>query len=217
VERYLASLPSRNDGMPSWRDPGIHFPEGTVEDVVHAGREPKAHTTITWPAKLTLDEMEMFAIRKAVDVLEIRLREILREELGTTYSVGAVHSYMAPYREFATLTVTFGSAPEDVDRMVDIVFDEIARLKEEGPSAEEVQKVAEQERRDVETGLKENNYWIRSLRSLYVIGWEPRRILERLSRVDDLTGEAMQTTLGEYFPPDRFVRVSLLPQDGDRP
>ena len=59
-----------------------------VSEGVYAGTEPKSQTRITWPAVTGLGEMEMFALNKADDILEIRLRDALREELGGTYSVG---------------------------------------------------------------------------------------------------------------------------------
>ena len=65
----------------------ITFPEGTESGVVEKGREPQAQTVLSFFADPPIDENEQTRVAAATDVLEIALRDILREELGETYSV----------------------------------------------------------------------------------------------------------------------------------
>jgi len=217
VARYLGSLPSLEDGPSDIGDPGLTFPDGVITETVRAGMEPKANTRITWRARASMDEMEMFRMRLATDILEIRLREILREELGSTYSVGVGYRYTPPYRGYAATVVSFGSAPENVDRMVAVVFEQVAKFKEEGPTPEEVAKVQELERRSVETGLKQNGYWLGSFVSLRLLGWDADRVLHRLDRIDTLTPKNLQDDFRLYFPEDNHTTISLLPENEDGP
>ena len=70
----------------------------------------------------------------------MRLRDILREQLGGTYSVGVSYSNTSPQPGYGVTSVQFGSAPENVESLTAAVMTEIDRLRREGPSAEDVQR-----------------------------------------------------------------------------
>src|SRR6185369_13287291 len=87
VETYLGSLPS-GGRKEKWRDIGVHWPKGGSSKVVAKGHEPKArvmmafHGNERWSRDKD-DDMDLLG-----DVLSIRLREQLREEMGGVYGVG---------------------------------------------------------------------------------------------------------------------------------
>ena len=159
-----------------------------------------------------LDELEMHRARAATSVLEMRLRDLLREELGGTYSVGVGYTNTQPQPGYGTMSVQFGSAPENAEKLVQAVFDEVGRLQREGPSADDMQKIKEIERRGLETSVRQNGYWINSLQTVHVLGWDPHRIAQRFERVDSLTGEQVQAAFRKYFPMDRYTLVTLMPE-----
>src|SRR5690606_107092 len=87
VERWLGGLPATGVEEEA-RDPGIRPPEGVVQKVVRRGSEPRARTQIvlTGPAEYSLEhQTELSALG---EVLNVRLRDALREELGGTYGAG---------------------------------------------------------------------------------------------------------------------------------
>ncbi len=212
VLRYLGSLPAPHRPPPETRDIGLRFPEGVIDSTVHAGSEEKARVLISWPALTDLDEMEIFRLRMAGDILDIRLREILREELGGTYSVQVGLSAFYTYPEYGLTSVSFGCAPENVESMTARVFEEIERFKTDGPDSDEVATIQEQERRSLEKGLETNGYWLSSFLTLDLLGWDPGRILARRERIDTLTAEALRETLSRYYPPENHTTVVLKPE-----
>ncbi len=144
----------------------------------------------------------MHRARAAATVLNIRLREILREELGGTYGVVGrltttrlpLKGYGAmrhPVRQLARERRQAGRTP---------CSKEIERLKTEGPSADDVSKVKELERRDLETNAKQNSYWLGSMQTVHMYGWDPVGIArrERAHRAAD-AGEH-QGMFKKYFP-----------------
>lgn len=210
---YLGSLPSRPGTPGAFKKLDVHFPDGVVRDRVYAGSAPKSQTRITWPALTGLDEMEMFTLNKANDILEIRLRDALREELGGTYSVAVGYNAWIPYPDYGTTSVAYGSSPENADPLLERVMKEIARFQTDGPTDEEVAKIKEQERRSLEKGLEQNGYWLGSFNTLDLLGWNPERILKRKERIEALTGKAMQDAMKKYYPADHYVAVTLLPEN----
>ena len=89
---------------------------------------------------------------------------------------------------------------------------EIERLKTEGPSADDVSKVKELERRDLETNAKQNSYWLGSMQTVHMYGWDPAGIARRSERTERLTEENIKAMFQKYFPTDRYTLVTLKPE-----
>jgi zinc protease len=210
---YVGSLPGTGKPSAAIGDVRLQFPPEVVRDVVRRGREPRSHTVISFFADTGLDEIEMHRTRAAAQVLEIRLRDLLREELGGTYSVGVGYSNTQPQPGYGTIGVSFGSAPENVDRMVAAVLEQAGRLRGQGPTADEVQKLQEIERRELETAMRQNGYWLNSLQTVHLLGWDPATITKRLDRAASLTRENIHAVAKKYLPANRYTVVTLLPAE----
>ena len=212
IEKWLGSLPSTGTRSSAARDMGIRFPAGVEKETVNKGKEPASQTVLSFFADPGFDEFEMHRLRAATSVLNIRLREILREEMGGTYGVSVGFSNTPPIKGYGMAVIQFGSAPENVDRMVAATLKEIERLKAEGPSADDVEKVKELERRDLETNGKQNSYWQGSMQTVHLYGWDPAGIARRDQRTERLTQENIKQMFQKYFPMDRYTLVTLKPE-----
>ena len=111
----------------------LEFPTSVVRETVAKGQEPRSQTVITFFADTGLEELETHRLQAATEVLEMRLRDILREQLGGTYSVGVSYSNTSPQPGYGVTSVQFGSAPENVASLTAAVMTEIDRLRREGP------------------------------------------------------------------------------------
>ncbi|HSJ08989.1 MAG TPA: insulinase family protein, partial [Longimicrobiales bacterium] len=210
VQRYLGGLPSLGR-VEEGRDVGVRPPTGVVNKVVRAGAEPQSQTFMSFTGPFQFDKGERYLLTSLGDLLENRLLEKLRESLGGTYSVnvsaGAGRDEPATY----TATISFGSAPDRADELAATVLEEIRALQAEGPTAAEVDKIREAQRRARELSLKQNNFWISSISSAYQYGDDPRDILTEDQRFDTLTAEAIRATAQKYLRLDNYVHITLLP------
>ena len=91
------------------------------------------------------------------------------------------------------------------------VMQEIKRLQQEGPSEDLTNRAKESARRSYETALKQNDYWLRRLQSINMLGGDPAEILTRGSRIDAVTRQGLQDVFKRYFPADRSTIVTLVP------
>ena len=212
LEKWVASLPSTGKKTAAARDMGARFPTAVVKEEVKKGKEPASQTVLSFFADPGFDEFEMHRLRAATSVLSIRLREILREELGGTYGVAAGFSNSPPVKSAGEIQIQFGSSPDNVDKLVTAALTEIERLKVEGPSADDVSKVKELERRDLETNVKQNSYWLGSMQTVHSYGWDPTGIARRDQRTERLTQENIKQMFQKYFPTDRYTLVTLKPE-----
>ncbi|MCE2449758.1 MAG: insulinase family protein [Candidatus Latescibacteria bacterium] len=148
-------------------------------------------------------------------VLEIKLREVLREDLGGTYGVWVGSSGSHYPDEKYRISISFGSDPERVEELTQVIFEQIDSLKTVGTTDLYVDKVKEMRKRQRETDLKENSFWVGSLEALDFNGVDPRLLIQYPALVDSLTVEAVQQSAQKYFNMDRYVRVVLYPEEGD--
>jgi zinc protease len=217
LNQYIASLPSTGASSSKAQNINLRFPMGVQREVVNKGIEPRATTVMSFFADTNIEDLEVHRLRAATQVLQMRLRDILREELGGTYSVGVGYSDTTPMPGYGTITVQFGSSPENVDKLRDAVMSEMDRLRREGPSAEDVASVKETEKRDLETSLQQNNYWMGSLQTMHMLGRDPIRITQRMQRADSLSVENVAESMRKYFQNSRYTVVTLVPETGTRP
>ena len=96
--------------------------------------------------------------------------------------------------------------------MTDRVLKEVQKLQADGPSADLVAKAREGAKRDYETALRQNNYWMRRLQTVHLLGGNPGDIATRAARIDAVTPAIVQETFKKYFPLDRYTVVTLLPE-----
>jgi zinc protease len=212
LEQWVATLPSSGKKSSNFRDMGVRFPDAPVKDEVRKGREPRGQTVMSFFADTRLDEYEMHRARAAASLLGIRLRDILREELGGTYGVSVSYDNSLPQPGYGAVVVQFGSDPGNIEKLTGEVLKEVERLKKEGPSAEDVKRVQELERRDLETAMKQNSFWIGSLQTVHMLGWDPLSITRRQERIEKLTPEVLHQIFQKYFSIERHTVVTLRPE-----
>ncbi len=211
VERYLASLPATGR-TESFRDLGVAYPSGVVERVVEKGLEPKSQTTIVFHGPFAYTQQERVAIRAMSDVLQTRLRESLREELGGTYSVSASAAYERIPRPDFRISIGFGSDPARAEALAARVFEEIAAFTKDGPTDKQVTDVKAALLRDHETSSRQNAWVLSQLAFKYETGEAPESLLEVPAYYEKLSAGIIQAAARTYLDTANYVKVVLLPE-----
>jgi zinc protease len=214
---YLGSLPSTGVAESRGRDMDLRFPGMVRRETVRKGQEPRSQIAIMFFSDTGLEEFDTHRLRAGASILQNRLREVLREELGGTYSVGVVYSDTSPQPGYGTTTVQFGSSPENAQRLTDIVMTEVEKLRRDGPTETEVNVVRETEKRELETSLRQNGYWLNSLQAMHLLERDPKGILRRIERAESLTPDNIHGVVRKYFPEDRYAVVTLMPENVPQP
>jgi zinc protease len=212
LSRYVASLPSTATATSRYKDVGIAFPSKSERVRVEKGKEPKSQTVMSFFADPPIEENEQTRVEAATEVLEIALRDILREELGETYTVSVGLVQMPPQRGAGRIAIGFGGSPENADKMIARVQQEVARLQKEGPSEDLTNRAKESARRTHETAVKQNGFWLGRLQSAKLLDRDPMLILSRLQRIDAVSPAVLHETFKKYFPAERSTIVTLMPE-----
>jgi zinc protease len=211
IEQYLAGLPSRGQREQP-RDNGMRPVRGVVEKVVRRGLEPRAQTRVTFTGAFDYTPEDRMTIALLRDIVDIRLRDVLREDLGGTYGVSVSHGTQRFPEGRYTLSIQFGSAPDRLEELTAAVFAEIEALKQNGPDVEMLARVKEQQRRGYETSIQRNEFWLSVLLREAETG-EPAASAQQFpQRVDAVTAEQVRAGARRWFDMANYVRVSLIPE-----
>jgi zinc protease len=212
VEQYLASLPALNR-KETWRDVGPSLPRGVIEKVVRKGTEPKAETEIMFTGPFVSTPQNRFILNALSELVQMRATEKLREQLGGTYSPSVSAGSSRIPKPTYTLSFSYGSSPENVEKLGRSVFEIIDSLKSTPPSIAEVEKVKEQIIREREVSLKTNQYWLTNIEAKDKAGEDLGGILGGYdAMVSALTPAQLQAAAKQYFDMKNYARFTLLPE-----
>lgn len=210
VETYLASLPAHGR-KERQKDLGIHKARGVVKHAWMLGQEPKAHVEILFhgdePWSRDKDR-DLFILGQ---VLEIRLREVLREDKGGVYGVGIGGQLVrAPHPE-RDFSISFGCDPLRITELINATFDEIAALQKGGIGDDYLEKVKQTFTREREVQLRNNQFWLSWLDSAYTYGDDPTLVLDPSKMIARMTPANVQAAAKHYLDPKQFFEPVLLP------
>jgi len=211
IERYIASLPTSGNGEAA-KDLNIHAPDGIVEKVVYKGHEPKATVNIFYTGPFDYSYENSIKMDALKEVLQIRLIERLREQESGVYSPSVrVSEIKSPQARF-NLAISFGCGPENVQKLVASVKDEVEKLKTTGPLEDNLNKFKAESLRFMETQVHSNNFWLN-----YLVGQLQNQ--EDLRQLNSYTVSVNKTTVSDvkemalhYLNGKNYIQVVLLPE-----
>lgn len=211
VLKYLANLPNKNR-KENWKDLNIDYPKGVTVKEVKKGIEKKSSVRLVLANKFDWNYDNRYNFQSMIDVLNIRLREVLREDKGGVYGVGcyAMPSKL-PKNEYK-IYVMFGCNPDRVDELVKAVMDVMKELQANPPTELYLTKVKETQRREREVNLKENSFWLNYMYQYYWNGDNLNEILLKDKYIDNLQPKDIQNAAKKYLNFDNYMKFVLYPE-----
>lgn len=212
VEKYIASLPG-SVKKDQWKDVGIRYPSGVISKTIYKGQENKASVRIFFtgntPAYNEMDDLQLGQLCKTLD---IKLREVLREDAGGVYGVGVSGGINREPVSNYSIGINFSCAPENADKLVGLTMDAIREVKAKGATQENINKVIAEQTRSLENSVKENGYWRYHLEQQFFRGADPLKILETPEKIKQLNVERTKTLASRFFDEQNLVKLVLMPE-----
>lgn len=212
IEQYIASLP--NIGRKeSWKDVGLDTVSGTHELKVHKGLEPKASVRLIFTGAAAWSGEQRHALTSLNKALDIRLREIMREDMGGVYGVNVSGSLSRYPKERFSTSISFTCDPANVEALTKAAMDEIERAQKEGFEDSYLDKVRESQLRSYELAVKQNGFWLSNLSYYYEYGMDPLKILAYPDKVKALNNQILIDAAKQYYKGENLINAQLLPSE----
>jgi len=211
LEKYLGGLPASGANA-SFKDLNIHAPAGKITKTVHKGLEAKSSVELVFTGNYAFDEANNLQLDALEEILNIKMIERLREKESGVYSPRVQASYTKIPIQRYNITVSFGCAPENVDKLIAAALEEIATIKKNGAEATDIQKFAAEESRSTELQLKNNSFWLGQISKSYQYQQNPADVLEHVKNLNQITVQSTKTAANQYLSGDNLIRFILLPE-----
>ena len=211
AEQWLGALPVTNR-KETFRDVAPQQLMGQIEKIVRKGVAPQSQTALLVAGKSVWSREQAYLLSSVGEVLQMRLLDRLREALGGTYSVSVSTAFSRKPRQEWQVAINYGSAPEKADTLYKAVLQELDSLRRVPPSAAEVERVREQQRREREVAHKQNGWWAGVLRERLENGDDPTTVFSDDALIAALSAEKLSAAAKLYLNESNRVRFVLLPE-----
>jgi zinc protease len=112
------------------------------------------------------------------------------------------------------ITISFDSDPARVEELTAAVFDQIDSVRTRGATEDVLARVHEIARRDHETRLRQNGFWLGQIGARQRDGEPLESILDFPDRIAAVGSSAIREAAQRYLRDDRYARFTLLPEEG---
>ena len=216
---YLGTLPSTNDSKEAAVYEPFSFPAGITKEIVKKGQENKGQVLIAFGGKLPAAK-DVYETRKDIDMInelkslvEMKLREIIREDKGGTYGVSVTSEIDGYPERFYKFQISFGCEPAREKELTDEVIATLNKLRTEFVADSYIQKLHEAFRLNLQVNNRTNSWWLNMINAVEVLKYLPAEVI-----YDDtsirlwVSAESMQDLAKKYLNTDNYVCVFLEPE-----
>lgn len=211
IATYIGSLPASGKAS-TFKDVGLRPVKGPLKKEVRKGTEPKSFIRMFWNGQAPYSESDQLKLSAMIEVLNIKLIESLREDLSGVYGGGMFGNLNKfPYNNFS-IGASFPCGPENVDKLIAAAHAEIDKIKTNGPSEADLNKVKETWKQQYEVNIKDNAFWARQLIQSIEYGSDAANVLSYEKRIAALTPKDVKDAAIKYLEPKNYVQVVLYPE-----
>ncbi|MBQ7180402.1 MAG: insulinase family protein [Bacteroidaceae bacterium] len=161
--KYLGALPMQK-GHEKYRKISSRIRRGEHTCLFEKEQDtPNSLTLFLFHQKMKDNLRNDIQLSMLEQAMQMLYTETVREDEGGAYSVG-VSASLRDYPEAqGIMQIVLPTAPEKRDRMMEVIYQGVKRMCEEGPSEDNLQKIRQYMLRSHSENLKNNGYWMNQL------------------------------------------------------
>lgn len=211
LEKYLGSLPSKHTHEKA-RDLGINIPPGRITKTVYKGSGQKSSVILAYSGAFDYNLENTIKLNAIADALKISITKRLRDEEGGTYTPNVQMNISKYLKQRFSLIISFDCAVQNVDKLIASAQEELYKMKTSGPSSENLQKFKAARRVALQTGAKNNEFWLDYLAG-QVMNKEPlTQFFDYDAALDRITGKSVREAASTFIQDKNYVRLVLMPE-----
>lgn len=211
IESYIGGI-SNEMKREVFTPNSIKAPKGQLTKTIYKGNNPRSTVQLMWVGEFDYNRKSRFEMRALANLLNITLRENLREDKGGVYGVGigpqSEHYPKGSYK----FICGFSCAPDNVNKLIDAVKEEINKVKTNGCSEINLGKIKETFLKERETQLKDNNFWLSLIIQSEINKESIKEIEEYNNWVNSLKSEDFKKFAKQYFNDKEYKQFVLNPE-----
>jgi predicted Zn-dependent peptidase len=200
---------TQRDGSQALPAPGV----GAARRRFERKDTEQYHVCLGGPGLARYDERR-FALRVLDNVFggtsSSRLFQEVRERRGLAY---AVYSFTSAYQDTGQVGLYLGTRPDNVGEALAVVASELARLREEPATADELDRAKENLKGRVVLALESTGARMNRLGSEVLAGMPLLSLDDTVARIDAVSVEDLAALVDELWAPDRLSAAGIGPDE----
>ena len=209
IEKYLGGLVGNK--KETYKDNNLYPVKGEVKRHFKRPMQvAKASVRIYYTGALANTPENAMTINYLSRILRLRYTDEIREKRGGTYGTRVSGSLSTLPEERYSLSITFDTDPKMIDELVGVAYDELRKIAENGPLAEDFQKAEGNMKSQFEQNQKENNYWSSVLNAYYSYGKDNHSGWQ--STFNKTNAKTVQDLANEILKQKNTIEVVMLPE-----
>jgi len=212
VKNYIASLPSDNSTL-TWKDNLIRPVKGSHNFTRYYLDENKASVNIKYTSQpIKWSDSEKQYAHSLSEIAGVMLRNALREELSSTYTV-SVNTWVEkiPYLNNG-MSIIFNCDPNKVNQLISKTKVVLEQLASGDFSDSLIENEIERWNKSRETGLKNNKWWLNKLSYIYEQNMPYSLVDKQKILVDNMKKSDIQNIAKKLLHTENRVITALLPK-----
>ena len=218
ISTYIGTISGEDvTETPIWREPD--FPAGKQEIIVEKGIGNQSQVALIFGGELSnLSPMEekirSNLFNSFVYLLDIKLREAIREDKGGSYGVSVYHDMNRNPGDNFYIEIGFGCEPGREEELVEEMFKQIKLLQTELIDESYVAKLSENYKRGMEKEVfKDNELWTNNIASCVLYDLPFESITDATTVPPLITAETMKDLANQYLDLENYVLGILKPEN----
>jgi zinc protease len=212
AQKYLGSL-TPLDRSENWVDREVRSPEGKTQKMIPLPlTTPKANVNVRYVNRLEYDRQNILELRVLEGILRLRYTETIREDEGGTYGV-RVGSNISQYPlAEAQVIMNFDCDPGRADHLKSIIYREIDKIVENGPTSDDFGKTISNLLKDREQSRQHNSFWLNSLYGYYTSGINMSGEEYYEDILKDMTKDDIKAFASNFFVGADLIDIVFVPE-----
>jgi len=216
---YFGTIPPAVDrsGDPSPR-PYPAVPAGESVLLRVPTEIPQAYVEVAWPTDDFWDVRRTRRLLLLSRVFSDRMRRMIREEAGQSYSQYAYHEASLAYPGYGLFHAAAEVDPKEAATVIAAIKTMAADMVKDGVTEEEVARAREPILTGIGEMVKTNDYWLRSV--LSGCREHPERLEWSRHLADDyrsMTADSLTRLARQYLDNNRSVTITIRPEEAPLP
>jgi zinc protease len=166
---------------------------------------------MVWKGDFKWNDKDRQSFSMLMNILAIKCRESMREEQGGVYGVSINGNTSKLPRPTYTIQSMWGCNPDSIKILSQTVLKEMGKIKKDGPTEVDLNKVKETLIRQRETQLKENGFWLTQLQNHFLFDDNLLTLEEYKTFINSFSIADIKVIANKYLNTDSYVEVALTP------
>ncbi len=187
-----------------------------IQSFYHTGEADQGRIALSWPAAGDDDLGDVLTRRLLADLVQIRLRDVLREELGATYTPDTISLASSIYEGWGSLTLTAPADPATMDMVSQAIREVVDTIKTQPLDADALERARQPILENYQRQERQNDSWTGLVAAAQYDARELDRRRQRAATLAAITPEQVQQAARIYLQGEP-LELRYVPQPAAAP